>query len=57
MLYIFGITIFLLSMQSDTEQRPHKISFYVEKEKAQQVTKVLAEKLEKRGVIALIIVK
>lgn len=44
-------------MQAETEQRPHKISFYVDKEKAQQVTKKLAEILEKRGVIATVIVK
>lgn len=40
-------------MQSETEQRAHKISFYVDKEKAQHVMKVLSETLEKRGVIAL----
>lgn len=37
-------------MQAETEQRPHKVSFYVEKDKAQAVTKALAETLEKRGV-------
>lgn len=37
-------------MQSETEQRPHKASFYVDKDKAQAVTKALSERLEKRGV-------
>jgi hypothetical protein len=36
--------------QSETEQRPHKISFYVEKAKAQAVTKALKECFEKHGV-------
>lgn len=37
--------------QSDTEQRPHKVSFKVDKDKAHAVTKSLAERLEKHGVI------
>lgn len=37
-------------MQSETEQRPHKVSFYVDKDKARGVTKALSELLEKRGV-------
>ncbi|KAH9604777.1 hypothetical protein KSS87_004294 [Heliosperma pusillum] len=44
-----------LKPQAETEQRAHKISFYVEKEKAQEVTKVLAEQLEKRGLDVKII--
>ncbi|KAI7747358.1 hypothetical protein M8C21_007991, partial [Ambrosia artemisiifolia] len=36
-------------MQSETEQRQHKASFYVEKEKAQEVIKTLSERLTKRG--------
>lgn len=37
-------------MQSETEQREHKASFYVKKEKAQEVMKTLSERLVKRGV-------
>lgn len=37
-------------MQSETEQRPHKISFYVEKNNAQEVIKTLSTRLEERGV-------
>ncbi|GLT88695.1 hypothetical protein SLE2022_067100 [Rubroshorea leprosula] len=35
--------------QSDTEQRPHKVSFFVEKAKSSEVIKLLSEHLEKRG--------
>ncbi|KAK6942499.1 Sucrose phosphatase-like domain [Dillenia turbinata] len=42
-------------MQSETEQRPHKVSFYVEKDKAQEVTKILSESLGKRGLDVKII--
>jgi len=38
-----------LTLQSETEQRPHKASFYVKKEKAQEVMKNLSEILVKRG--------
>ena len=37
-------------MQSETEQRPHKVSFYVEKAKAEEVMKALSGCLEKCGV-------
>ncbi|KAJ4720516.1 Sucrose-phosphatase [Melia azedarach] len=38
-----------LTPQSKTEQRPHKVSFSVEKTKASAVMKTLSERLEKRG--------
>ena len=37
-------------MQAETEQRPHKVSFLVQKDKAQTVTKALSEALKQRGV-------
>lgn len=37
-------------LQSETEQRPHKVSFYVDKSKAETVTKQLSEILKNRGV-------
>lgn len=37
-------------LQSETEQRPHKVSFYVKKEHSQGVIKDLSGRLEKRGV-------
>ncbi|VAI11942.1 unnamed protein product [Triticum turgidum subsp. durum] len=39
----------------ETEQRPHKVSFLVDKKNAQGVIKSLSEKFEKRGVDAKII--
>ncbi|GJW45921.1 sucrose-phosphatase 2-like protein [Tanacetum coccineum] len=44
-----------LTLQSETEQRPHKASFYVKKEKAQEVMKNLSEILVKRGLDVKII--
>ncbi|KAH9704791.1 putative sucrose-phosphatase 2 [Citrus sinensis] len=38
-----------LAFQSETEQRPHKISFFVEKFKAFAIMKALSERLEERG--------
>ncbi|RVW89702.1 Sucrose-phosphatase 2 [Vitis vinifera] len=42
-------------MQSETEQRPHKVSFYVDKDKARDVMRALSELLEKRGLDVKII--
>ncbi|XP_061354879.1 sucrose-phosphatase 1-like isoform X2 [Gastrolobium bilobum] len=39
-----------LIFQSETEQRPHKVSFYLEKGKASTVMQALSKCLEKRGV-------
>ncbi|KAI3939098.1 hypothetical protein MKX01_001966 [Papaver californicum] len=44
-----------LKLQAETEQRPHKVSFYVDKAKAQQVMKALSERLAKRGLDVKII--
>lgn len=44
-----------LTLQSETEQRPHKASFYVQKDKAQEVMKSLSSCLEKRGLDVKII--
>jgi sucrose-6F-phosphate phosphohydrolase len=44
-----------LKLQAETEQRPHKVSFLVDKKTAQEVIKSLSEKFEKRGVDAKII--
>ncbi|XP_031380446.1 sucrose-phosphatase 1-like isoform X3 [Punica granatum] len=44
-----------LKLQSETEQRPHKVSFYVDKDNAQEVTKALSEKLANRGLDVKII--
>lgn len=37
-------------LQSETEQRPHKVSFYVDKSKAETVTKQLSEIFKNCGV-------
>ncbi|KAG8374017.1 hypothetical protein BUALT_Bualt11G0087200 [Buddleja alternifolia] len=44
-----------LSLQSETEQRPHKVSFYVQKDKAQDIMKALSARLEERGLDVKII--
>lgn len=44
-----------LKLQSETELRPHKISFYVDKGDAQELTKCLSERLAKRGLDVKII--
>ncbi|GLT61898.1 hypothetical protein SLA2020_345720 [Shorea laevis] len=44
-----------LTLQAETEQRPHKVSFYVDKNKAHAVTKELSERLGKRGLDVKII--
>ncbi|XP_031271406.1 sucrose-phosphatase 2-like [Pistacia vera] len=41
--------------QSETEQRPHKVSFFIEKSKASAVMKALSEHLEKHGLDVKII--
>lgn len=37
-------------LQDESELRPHKLSFYVEKATAEQIVKDLSEKLKARGV-------
>ncbi|URD78712.1 sucrose-phosphatase [Musa troglodytarum] len=44
-----------LKFQSETEQRPHKVSFYVEKGHAQDVISSLSDRFEKRGLDVKII--
>ncbi|KAG0469939.1 hypothetical protein HPP92_016639 [Vanilla planifolia] len=44
-----------LSLQSSTEQRPHKVSFYVQKEQAESVIKSLYECLSNKGLDVKII--
>ncbi|KAK7279080.1 hypothetical protein RJT34_24124 [Clitoria ternatea] len=44
-----------LTFQSETEQRPHKVSFYLEKGKAPNVMQALSKCLEKRGLDVKII--
>lgn len=44
LLWYFGV------MQPETEQRPHKVSFYVQNDKAHEVSSALSECLVKHGV-------
>ncbi|KAK6131625.1 hypothetical protein DH2020_034639 [Rehmannia glutinosa] len=44
-----------LTLQSETEQRPHKVSFYVQKDKAQDIMKSLSVSLKERGLDVKII--
>ncbi|KAG6596640.1 Sucrose-phosphatase 1, partial [Cucurbita argyrosperma subsp. sororia] len=44
-----------LTPQAESEQRPHKVSFYIQKDKAQAVTKALSESMERRGLDVKII--
>ncbi|XP_027363601.1 sucrose-phosphatase 1-like [Abrus precatorius] len=44
-----------LKPQAETEQRPHKVSFYVEKDKAKKVTEALSKILQGRGLDVKII--
>ncbi|CAL0328493.1 unnamed protein product [Lupinus luteus] len=44
-----------LTLQSETEQRPHKVSFYLEKGKASKVMQALSKYLEKLGLDVKII--
>ncbi|KAK4478811.1 hypothetical protein RD792_014354 [Penstemon davidsonii] len=44
-----------LKLQAETEQRPHKVSFYVQKDKAQEITKALSKRFEERGLDVKII--
>ncbi|KAK1397231.1 Sucrose-phosphatase [Heracleum sosnowskyi] len=44
-----------LTLQPETEQRPHKVSFYVKKDKAEEVTKALSECFIKHGLDVKII--
>ncbi|XP_014510898.1 sucrose-phosphatase 1 [Vigna radiata var. radiata] len=44
-----------LKPQAETEQRPHKVSFYVQKDKAQSVTQALSKVLKERGLNVKII--
>lgn len=42
--------MWLVGCQVDSEQRPHKVSFYVDKPEAEEVIKTLTEKFKERQV-------
>ncbi|XP_057812076.1 sucrose-phosphatase 1-like [Salvia miltiorrhiza] len=44
-----------LTLQSETEQRPHKVSFYVQKDKAEDITRSLSTCLKEHGLDVKII--
>lgn len=44
-----------LTLQAETEQRPHKVSFSVQKDKAENVIKALSTRLKERGLDCKII--
>ncbi|GFP94932.1 sucrose-phosphatase 2 [Phtheirospermum japonicum] len=44
-----------LTLQAETEQRPHKVSFYVQKDKAQHIMNSLSVRLKQRGLDVKII--
>lgn len=44
-----------LSFQSETEQRPHKVSFFIQKENAQEVMKLLSDSVAQHGLDVKII--
>ncbi|KAM3288403.1 sucrose-phosphatase 2 [Capsicum chacoense] len=44
-----------LTLQAESEQRPHKVSFSVQKEKAEDIMKTLSKRLEERGLDVKII--
>ena len=46
----YGVEKCLVGCQVDSEQRPHKVSFYVDKAKAEEVIKILTEKFKERQV-------
>lgn len=46
----YSVNMWLFDYQVDSEQRPHKVSFYVDKGAAEEVIKTLAERLKEREV-------
>jgi hypothetical protein len=46
----YGVYMWISGCQVESEQRPHKVSFYVDKAKAEEVIKTLTEKFRERQV-------
>lgn len=46
----YGVHVWLVGCQVDSEQRPHKVSFYVDKDAAEEVIKTLTERFQERQV-------